>query len=405
MGGVRGGGFVWRIGEKSTKMMDRETYRFIETAKNISMEFVKRARSRGKGVYLYGAGNHLPFVVSFARKYQIKINAILDTSPREAASIKHQIPRGCQKIPIIQFVDFIASNPERDSWFLVSAPSAYEPIARTISAYFPRENIFNFETLLYNEFIPDVEEYRRYLLKNWEALSGFHDALADDISKKTLVSVLKGRITGNLAFFSECFVPDQYYTPSLIRFAPGEVMVELGANNGDTLLEFMRRCPDFKTAYCFESGSDCLPRLREIAAGVPGKNVHIVPKGAWDCETVLRFSSEGDEAVDAHIVSGDSTGAEYTIETVTVDDTVKEPISYMKMDIEGSEKPALRGARRQIAVNKPKLAVCVYHRIEDFLEIWRYLTELVPDYRFYLRHHLKACGADTVLYAMTEGDM
>ena len=82
-----------------------------------------------------------------------------------------------------------------------------------------------------------------------------------------------------------------------------------------------------------------------------------------------------------------------------MDEEVKEPVSYMKMDIEGSELRALHGAERQIRENHPKLAVCVYHKNEDILDIWNYLRELVPEYRFYLRHHT-VVGTETVLYAV-----
>lgn len=35
------------------------------------------------------------------------------------------------------------------------------------------------------------------------------------------------------------------------------------------------------------------------------------------------------------------------------------------------------------------------------MNIWNYLRELVPEYRFYLRHHNADCGTETVLYAIT----
>ena len=69
------------------------------------------------------------------------------------------------------------------------------------------------------------------------------------------------------------------------------------------------------------------------------------------------------------------------------------------MDIEGSELEALHGAEKQIVKNHPVLAVCVYHKIEDILNIWDYLRMLVPSYRFYLRHHMWS-GSETVLYAI-----
>ena len=93
--------------------------------------------------------------------------------------------------------------------------------------------------------------------------------------------------------------------------------------------------------------------------------------------------------------------AEETLEVTTVDESVPLPISFMKMDIEGSELQALRGAAHQIEENRPKLAVCVYHKPEYFLEIWKYLRKLLPESRFFLRHHSPDNGTETVLYATT----
>ena len=178
-------------------------------------------------------------------------------------------------------------------------------------------------------------------------------------------------------------------------------MVELGSNDGETLLEFIRFCPDYKAAYCFEPGKICIPRLNAIANSPTGKGrIHIIPKGAWSSSTTLKFAVEDDIPQSAHVLADDETAYDL-IETAAVDDTVPEPVSYMKMDIEGAEMQALYGAREQIRKNKPQLAICVYHRMEDFLDIWHYLMELVPEYRFYLRHHNMSAGTETVLYAMT----
>ena len=133
---------------------------------------------------------------------------------------------------------------------------------------------------------------------------------------------------------------------------------------------------------------------------VSGEKIVVVQKGAWDCATELRFFAPEDGGESGSFVLG-GTSCENVrlIKTATVDQTVSEPITYMKMDIEGAEMHALRGAERQIAKNKPKLAVSVYHKIGDLFEISSYLRTLVPEYRFYLRHHSYA-GDDTVLYAV-----
>ena len=46
---------------------------------------------------------------------------------------------------------------------------------------------------------------------------------------------------------------------------------------------------------------------------------------------------------------------------------------------------------------KPKIAICVYHRPDDLINIMHILKSYVPEYRFYLRHH-SSLAMETVLY-------
>ena len=71
----------------------------------------------------------------------------------------------------------------------------------------------------------------------------------------------------------------------------------------------------------------------------------------------------------------------------------------IKMDIEGSELEALKGSKKVIQRDKPRLAICIYHKPEDMTEIPLYIKELVPEYKLYIRHHSNA-GTETVLYAV-----
>lgn len=59
------------------------------------------------------------------------------------------------------------------------------------------------------------------------------------------------------------------------------------------------------------------------------------------------------------------------------------------MDIEGSEMEALRGAENLIKNNKPRLAICIYHKNEDIIDIYNYLKPF--GYSFYLRQHACSC--------------
>jgi hypothetical protein len=73
---------------------------------------------------------------------------------------------------------------------------------------------------------------------------------------------------------------------------------------------------------------------------------------------------------------------------------------FIKMDIEGSEMEALKGAASTIRTKKPRLAISVYHKPEDIITIPAFLQNLVPEYKFYLRHDCLVNLTETVLYAI-----
>jgi len=71
------------------------------------------------------------------------------------------------------------------------------------------------------------------------------------------------------------------------------------------------------------------------------------------------------------------------------------------MDIEGGELDALKGAENVLKQYKPQLAICVYHKPEDLLNIANYLKMIVPDYNLYLDQKSTSWG-DTIIYAMVQ---
>ena len=72
-------------------------------------------------------------------------------------------------------------------------------------------------------------------------------------------------------------------------------------------------------------------------------------------------------------------------------------ISFIKMDLEGSDMESLKGAKTTIISNKPTLAISIDHKPSHLVEIFKYLYELNPN--FYFRIHNKV-GTDAVLYAV-----
>lgn len=64
-----------------------------------------------------------------------------------------------------------------------------------------------------------------------------------------------------------------------------------------------------------------------------------------------------------------------------LDDAVDDRVTFIKYDLEGAEIPAIKGAEKTLRTYKPKLALSIYHNIEDLWEIPLLVKEYVPEYK------------------------
>lgn len=70
---------------------------------------------------------------------------------------------------------------------------------------------------------------------------------------------------------------------------------------------------------------------------------------------------------------------------MSIDEAVagREKVTFIKMDVEGAEIELLKGAKNTILKDKPKLAICIYHKAQDMIDLPVYIKSLVPEYRLY----------------------
>lgn len=127
------------------------------------------------------------------------------------------------------------------------------------------------------------------------------------------------------------------------------------------------------------------------------ERVTVVPCGMWSEKTELRFFA------DASMASKIVEDEEQNVQKIPVDsiDNIcsEEKVTFIKMDIEGSELEALKGAVNVIKRDKPRMAICVYHKPEDLYTIPQWIKQTEPDYKLYLRQH-EISEYETVLYAL-----
>jgi FkbM family methyltransferase len=151
--------------------------------------------------------------------------------------------------------------------------------------------------------------------------------------------------------------------------------------------------------YCFEFSPDNLPILEQNLAlnSTLQRSVHLVPHALWSASGAeLSFNPAG---------PGTQVGNEgqSRVTTLSIDDLTarqKLPrIGFIKMDIEGAELQALHGSEKTIRAHQPRLAITLYHRLQDFATIPRWLDDLKLGYRFFL-DHFSINQEETVLFAI-----
>lgn len=214
-------------------------------------------------------------------------------------------------------------------------------------------------------------------------------SLEDEASRQTLLDLVRYRLTADTRHMQAYAVhmQDQYFEPFLDL---GEaVFVDAGGFDGDTTEEFCRRYPDYRRVHLFE------PSQRNMAAArvrlASHRDIVFHPEGVSDQPGSMTFDAEAGSA------SAVTDGPGETVRMTTLDLAVAEPVSLIKMDLEGWELTALAGCERHIRQDRPTLAIAVYHRASDFRTVWRYARSLHPDYRVHLRHYTQG-WSETVMF-------
>ena len=241
-----------------------------------------------------------------------------------------------------------------------------------------------------------IKEEVTDIKQNLDRYGELHETLlVDDLSKKTLIELLAYRLTRNEKYIisAYCEKSQQYFDNSLVFFEKDCVYVDCGGFDGYTAAEFMLNCPYYKKVYIYEPIEQYFDLCRKNLAHLEMSNIILRNAAVYSSNTTLTFSKNvaGNSKLDA--------SGKIMVNGVTLDNDISEQIDFIKMDIEGSEKEALLGAKRHINQEAPILAICIYHNPGDLWEIPFLIKELNKNYDLYLRHH--TTGTDeTVIYAV-----
>ena len=224
-----------------------------------------------------------------------------------------------------------------------------------------------------------------FLKENVKELKKFYTSLSDYRSKKTFYAIVNNWYNydlKNLGEVIEKYFP-HYFDLDIIPICKNEVFVDLGAYTGDTIEEFINTYGDesYKKIYAYEITDDSMHALKE--------NLYSYPRIIYTKKAVMDFVGNG--SIIAHEISTSSNQVlneeEGDLLITTLDEDIKEKITILKMDIEGSEIHALKGSEKHLIEDHPTLIISIYHGYDDFLRIWKYINSLEIHYKYYLRYY------------------
>jgi len=231
-----------------------------------------------------------------------------------------------------------------------------------------------------------------FLKEHEEEFRKVYELLADRKSKETYLDVLRYKLSGKVKYLFDCEDEKENLYRDILHLTKDEVILDLGAYDGDTIREFLTVTDgEYEKIIAFEPDAKNFKKLNKKTENL--EKIDRYNLGAWDKEETLYFQKKA--------ARGSRTEKDgIPVEFRSVDGTVKDKVTFIKMDIEGAELKALKGAEQTIRENHPKLYVCAYHRDEDMYTLPLKINELCPEYKIYYRHHPYVPAWESNFYAV-----
>ncbi len=356
----------------------------LTSNRNGDKEVIEILKKSKKPILVYGSANHAEMVLKYLAGEGVSVEAfVIDEvfyekdffiNGLKVTTINNYVNTLEKYNVVIGFCDveksrFIVSNPclFKTNFFLL-----WEPL----------------ETYIWSE---------EYLKENWGELLKVYNNLADVLSRKTLSNLIEAKLSFCGKELLKIADKNQYFNElTFCVDSSKEIFVDCGAFNGDTISKYVEFTNnDYKKIYAFEPNQNNIIALKKRTESI--ENIEIIEKGTWNEETVLEFRENGSAS---QIVENEGS---VKVEVTTIDNIVgDDKVTFIKMDVEGSELESLEGAKQTIAKCFPKLAICCYHKRDDIVNLYNYINQFENDeyrYIFYLRHHSNSVY-ETVLYAI-----
>ncbi len=333
-----------------------------------------------KPVVIYGMGDGCDKIIAICQEKGIPVSGIFASDEYVRDKVVHGF----------QLTNFDKAKETFGDMIILLAFGVFrEDLMEKIVTLNKAEELYAPEVPLFGGGLFDAAYYQ----ENLEKINQVEKMLADDLSRKVFSSLVEYKLTGKIDPLLSCETEKKDDILQLVPYKAGDVYADLGAYDGDTVLEWSAMHPDHGAIFAAEPNPKTYIKLCQNVK--EEKDVHPLPYAVWNKDEPLTFNGKSGRSA---AVSDDG---KVEVEGRRVDSFLVSA-SFIKFDVEGAEKEAIEGAERIIREQAPALCVSAYHRTEDIFAIPLQVKAIQPKYKVYLRHSPYVPAWDTQFYFVAE---
>jgi FkbM family methyltransferase len=391
---------------------------FSEALFNFKKEFTDSKR-----IYIFGNGLLGNQLLNALRHDGVEVTGFIDNDINKSKQMFNKTPCFLPN----QILEY------RDSAFIIIAVSDSIEIIKDqlLSLGFNNSYIF-FDRSHRHKLGQDIQNYitncfisalawkdkcklKEIIFRDSETINKFYNKLEDKLSQDIFIHrialAINGERYGPLTYFlnkySDTVVENRlkfnnsiyltprpefqyYFNQDFFQLDQNEIYVDVGAEDGNTIVPFINRMYDLKLKYskiyAFEPDPSSFKLLYERLSSVNDLTLHEI--GLSDSEGEVGFQPSSTILGSRKCGSFGSESSNFSVQTTTLDKFFKsQPYTFVKIDPSGEAIfKILKGGSVTINKYKPKIIAGAYHEIENFYRIPLLILDICPDYKIYLRH-------------------